>query len=297
MEPTGVVRPTPGDRKAEEPVSAIDSHDFRIGRVLGRCFSILFRDSLALTGLTIAFYVVLALTMALLFLVALLFVGDPGEILRQITQGGGQAQSIPIDPDAEAPMVILFIVWIPFFIFVYGLFYAFIIERAMQKSLGVSAGFRETFRRSIRAALPLVGVGFIATILFYLGLVLLIIPGIFVAIILCLSPAATVVERAGVFGGLARSAELTKGQRWRIFALLVIFLLVSTIPPYVVLFLFGAVGALLGPIGLGILSFIGALIATVYGAVLPPLYLTVMYHDLRLAKEGWSPESIAAVFD
>ena len=165
-------------------MSGIETVDFRIGRVLGRCFSILFRDSPLLTALTIAFYVLFVVAMVLVFLPALLFLDNPGEVLRQITENSGGGESVKLKPEEGTPIIILFVAAFPVAIFIYGLFYAFIIERAMQKSLGVSAGMNETFRRSIRATLPLVGVGFIVTVLFYIGFLFLLIPGIFVAIIL-----------------------------------------------------------------------------------------------------------------
>ena len=277
-------------------MTAVGSAEFSIGRVLGRFFSLLFKDSLALTGLTLLFYLSLAAIALVVFLVALLFVDDPVGAWQQLTQEG-EAQGAPLDPEAETPLVVLMLVAVPAGIFAYGVFMAFVIERGMQKSLGVSAGFRETLRRSVRAGLPLIGVGIMVTFLFYLGLFLLVIPGFIILTLVCLAPAAAVIERAGVFGSLSRSAALTKGHRWRVFALVVIFFLVSTIPPYAVLILFAVIGGIMGPIGLGIMSFIATLIVVVYSGVVTPLYAAVMYHDLKLAKEGWHPDSIAAVFD
>jgi len=122
---------------------------------------------------------------------------------------------------------------------------------------------------------------------------LLVIPGIIVFVITAAAVPAVVVERPGIWGSIKRSAELTKGNRWRVFALLVIFYIVIMGMAWV-LGLFGLPilvpdGTVFAIIVLYAWSGITTTFFAVFGAVL--------YHDLRIAKEGVSTEQIAAVFD
>jgi hypothetical protein len=100
-----------------------------------------------------------------------------------------------------------------------------------------------------------------------------------------------------VFGAFGRSAELTKGHRWAILGLGLVFWIISVI-----------IGLALAPLdsmlilsGEGISSM--ALVLLVNGIV-NVLTTTIMaagvaaiYYELRSIKEGIGPEQLAAVFD
>jgi len=102
--------------------------------------------------------------------------------------------------------------------------------------------------------------------------------------------AACVVDRRWPFSALRRSAQLTKGFRWRIFGLILLLLVTSTIVSF-------TVKLLASPLGGIPLTFVAGL---TWAAVIGAFYATVVavsYHDLRVAKEGMDIEQIAAVFD
>jgi MFS family permease len=128
---------------------------------------------------------------------------------------------------------------------------------------------------------------FVATIVaFILALV--------VFAILCtmwfVSVAACVVERKGPFGALGRSQALTKGNRWRIFGLMLLLFITSFIISLLI-------GLILSPIGSMIVTFLGNLAwSAIWGAYFATA-VAVSYHDLRVAKEGVDIEQIASVFD
>lgn len=104
---------------------------------------------------------------------------------------------------------------------------------------------------------------------------------------------ACVMEKKGIGAAIRRSVQLTTGHRWRVLGVMVIVWL----------------------IGAGVLAVLGALAfaATQAGSVLgPPALLalamaiyhalnatmaTVVYHDLRVAKEGIGTDVVARVFD
>ena len=148
------------------------------------------------------------------------------------------------------------------------------------QSLGAAAG----------RFLPLLGVGLVAGLATMFGAMLLIVPGLIIAIMWYVAGAACVVEKAGVFDSLKRSRELTKGYRWSIFGLLLLLLLLS---------MFGGIGVVLlakagAPLLLRtVIEFFWSVIVGGLGAVV----VGVVYHDLRVAKEGVDIEKLSNVFE
>ncbi len=144
-----------------------------------------------------------------------------------------------------------------------------------------------------RRAVPLLVAGVLAYLLVFLGTILLVVPGIWLACALAVVMPAVVVERPGVVGAIRRSFALTKGKRFSVF---VVFLLL-------VLVVMGA--AVLGSVLLPTLTAsIAPAIGTVVGALLNVVFGTlfwvapgVVYHDLRVAKEGVATAQLAAVFE
>jgi uncharacterized membrane protein len=158
---------------------------------------------------------------------------------------------------------------------------------------GRPAGLGECFGRGFATIVPVVLVSLLIAIMASIGMVLLIVPGIIVLVITAAAVPAAVVERPGIWGSIKRSAELTKGNRWRVFALMLIF--------YVVVM---AIGWVLGIVGLPVFSPDGSLFAIVllylWSGVTTAFFAVfgaVIYHDLRVAKEGATSAQIAAVFD
>jgi hypothetical protein len=94
----------------------------------------------------------------------------------------------------------------------------------------------------------------------------------------------------GPIKSLGRSSALTKGYRWRIFA-------IYLVPALII----GIAAAVLERIGLGIAGLVGnalvAYVVTAIGGAYQAIVNIVTYHDLRAVKEGLDIEQLAAVFD
>jgi hypothetical protein len=84
------------------------------------------------------------------------------------------------------------------------------------ESEGHRASFGECLFVGLRLFLPLVGVGIIIGLGFILGMMLLIIPAMFLLILWAVAIPAVVVEQNGIFRALGRSSQLTKGARWKV---------------------------------------------------------------------------------
>lgn len=99
--------------------------------------------------------------------------------------------------------------------------------------------------------LPLIGAGLIAGVCIGIGMILLIVPGLFLLTIWAVIAPAIVVEHRGVIEAFGRSRELVRGNGWQVFGVLfVIFVIVAV------------VGVVLGAIGAGIADGVGVRIVT-----------------------------------
>lgn len=129
--------------------------------------------------------------------------------------------------------------------------------------------------------LTLIAAGIIAGIAIGLGLILLIVPGLFLATILAVVAPVIVVERKGVFESFGRSRELVRGNGWQVLAVILIFFLILLVVGLV----FGVIGAIAGGVGRVIMEFVGSVIA----APLIALAASVLYFNLRGAKHEAPP--------
>ncbi|MDR1651171.1 MAG: hypothetical protein LBR87_05240, partial [Synergistaceae bacterium] len=100
--------------------------------------------------------------------------------------------------------------------FVYGVF---------QSMTGGRASFGSSFSRGLARFFPILGTVIIYTVVFSLGLILFLVPGVIVMNIWHVAVPCCVVERTGVMASLRRSSELTKGYRWQIFGLTILVFL------------------------------------------------------------------------
>ncbi len=117
-------------------------------------------------------------------------------------------------------------------------------------------------------------------ILIFVGFIFLIIPGIFLALMWAVAVPAMVAEDRGVFDSMSRSAELTKGNRWRMLGLLILIYVLMLVIFGVVLLL-----ALITPI-LGVI--VGLLVAIVVYPYIAIIF-AVLYYELLEARGEAKP--------
>lgn len=138
-------------------------------------------------------------------------------------------------------------------------------------------------------------------VLLFLALVpsfmLLVIPGIMLAMMWFVAVPACVVERTGVLGSFGRSRELTSGYRWPIFWLYVLFVVVMVLVAIVAGAVIGiSVFAVSGAVTSSAQIAIETIGTTISSAIISTLIASI-YYELRQIKEGIGPEALASVFD
>jgi len=99
---------------------------------------------------------------------------------------------------------------------------------------------------------------------------------------------ACLVEDLGPIASMIRSADLTKGYRWKIFGVMFLLALLSIVASILQIML-----AVYNQMAANILLISWSLVWLAYWNC----NIIMIYHDLRVAKEGVDTEQIAAIFD
>jgi hypothetical protein len=101
---------------------------------------------------------------------------------------------------------------------------AMLVYGAFQELRGKPVSLLQSLKVGWQRILPVIGLAICAFVLTALGLIVLIVPGLIVATMLFVATPVCVIERLELdpFSSMERSAQLTKGHRWKIFGLLVL---------------------------------------------------------------------------
>jgi hypothetical protein len=153
----------------------------------------------------------------------------------------------------------------------------------------------------LRFFFPLLGLGILMGLGLFLGFMLLIVPGVILSVMWVVAAPAVVAEKRGIMESFQRSRDLTRGSRWMIFAIIVVYFIIAMILGMVVAGVgFAGAGALATGAAAGRVS-IGALILTpivnVITYILSSAGVASIYYELRTVKEGAAPDQLASVFD
>lgn len=172
-----------------------------------------------------------------------------------------------------------------------------VVKAAVNGFNGKTTSFDSAFNVGIQMFLPLLGLGIVAGLGMGLGFIFLIVPGVILTVLWSVAAPAVVVEKRGILESLQRSRDLTRGYRWPVFGLLVIYMVLTWIVG-------GAIGGLNLALGgtfeagpnLGF-NLIAGPVVNVLSGVVASAGVASLYYELRTAKEGAGPEDLASVFD
>lgn len=180
---------------------------------------------------------------------------------------------------------------------IYGVTIALLVQMAYDAKQGNSRSLTTYFGPAFKAAAPIAILAIVSAILMMIGLVLLVVPGLWVYAVFSVMAPAVVIDKVG-FRGLGRSAELTKEYRWPVLGTLIVVGIVTVLLSVAVTFVSGLLISVIGVGGVGVVLslLISALLyAFTYG--LSGITVALIYARLREIKEGVSVDELAAVFD
>jgi hypothetical protein len=148
--------------------------------------------------------------------------------------------------------------------------------------------------QALRRVVPIIGLAAVTAVLVWIGIALLVVPGIIVALMFSVAVPVLMVEGKGVTASLSRSRELTRGLRWQLLGFFLAGLVGCMAANALVMlpfdFLLPQEGAI--TIAGAIIEAAVQLFTTVFLAVLP----VVAYHDLRSAKEDAGRAQLLEMF-
>jgi hypothetical protein len=241
-----------------------------------------------------------------MFAIAFLFSALPGGVIgyaSQYIQAGAIAnvEQGGQDPGASAIVVgLITLATVLFAIILAVVTQGALVRATIAHTEGRKAGFGESALAGLSMALPLLGLSLLLALAVMLGLFLLIVPGVMLYIIWSVASPALVAERSGVFAAFGRSRFLTKGARWKIFALqlviIVFYWMVSGAMGVLLLASYGLEGletaSTFFPWWYMVLNVIlQTVIAAIWGAIQTSLYV-----ELRDWKDGPDANALADIF-
>lgn len=146
----------------------------------------------------------------------------------------------------------------------------------------------------VRNIFPLLGIGLLYALGLGAGALIFLVPGLIIATMWCLAAPVRVVERRGVFASLGRSRDLTKGSRWAIFGLLVLYVILSAVIQAV---LGGLLGGLAGMAQRGPATLVVTPLISTLNGMVGAAGIAVLYAEIRRTRDGVGVSELAAVFD
>lgn len=254
---------------------------FRVGKVLSDTFSTFFANFLRFWALSLTAFAPMLVVMVLV-----------GVMAAAVGRDAAPA------PDAAFGSVGVFIVMMALmFVAVFHMMAA-ISYGAVEYQAGRKATFSAMFKAGLRALVPVLIAGILTGILYMIGAILLIVPGIIVLLMLSVATPAIVFERLGPFEGLRRSRELTSGHKWSILGFFILMFLVMMVANILIMMPLSLVSLTMpGEVGIQLVSGLASLLLTgaYYGFM--GSGVASVYTNLRAAKEGASADDIAKVFE
>jgi hypothetical protein len=166
--------------------------------------------------------------------------------------------------------------------------------------LGRPITFSQAWEEFKPRLLPLLGATLLSGLVITIGVILCILPGIYVGVLFSLIGPALVLERCGVGTAFTRSRVLVTGAWWRTFGILVLAAVISWVISWIISLPFGLLGAATNGFsteptaslsaGSLVLSTIGAIIASTITLPFSSAVNVLIYVDRRMRAEGMDIE-------
>jgi hypothetical protein len=238
--------------------------ELRRPRDVGR----LFADSLAVYGRYLWLFILLSAAVVVPADVIVQGVG-----LEMLTSSYDESPDIA---ETIVPSIVEFLVVAP-------IVAAICIYALHQIAAGERPSAAEVFVAGFEAFTPLFGAVLLAALGIALGFVLLIVPGIYLAIRWYFVPQAVVIEGARGAGALSRSTQIVTGYWWRTFGLVLLANIAIVIPGLLLVLPFSAIAE---STDRAVWQLVGSTIATSVTTPFVALFSTLLYYDLRARAES-----------
>lgn len=162
---------------------------------------------------------------------------------------------------------------------------------------GISPDWAASLRASLRRFLPLMLATILITLVPGIGLIFCIAPGVFLWTMWSVTPAALMAEQKGPLAAMSRSWQLVKGRFWPVLGAMILGYLLYWVVSQIISTVTAVVtvaGAMASDSFSFIPSVLGSVIVSILSAPFLAAMVTIIYFDLRVRKEGYDLELMAA---
>lgn len=160
--------------------------------------------------------------------------------------------------------------------------------------LGGSLTPQQAFSRATPFLGRLITAAFLSALLYAVGVLLLVLPGlIMICALVVTAPALVLENQPSATSAMGRSWQLTRGSRMRIFGAIIVALMLIAVPAIAL----GAIGGMLGIASENAALILVLLFQSVLQLLAYPFFYvltTLFYYDLRIRKEAYDLEMLAS---
>ena len=228
-----------------------------------------------------------------LLLIAVLFVGIP-------QAGFVWAQTFLAEQSGtESFLGLAFLIWLGGFLvtMICNVLMQGVVTHTVVADLqGRKTSLDESVGVALRSFWVLLAIGIVSGLAMTLGLILLVVPGILIFLVWMVAGPVAIAERPGVGRALERSRILTRGHRWWLLLVAIIYVAVS----WVLGIFAGIIGGVAGGYEPGALNVVNLVVGPAIQAISTLIWggmVAAAYVELRAVKEGGGKDSVAAIFD
>lgn len=166
------------------------------------------------------------------------------------------------------------------------------------RTTSVTEAYSRVMGRIVRVVLLTIVVGIGVGV----GVLLLVVPGIIFTMMWSLAVPVTVLEDRGIIDSISRSSELTKGSRWRIFVVWILFIVLSFAVGFLIQWPVGFVAGKAGPGaaasgGFQVAVAVAEFIAQCLVGPLATIAFSLLYYDQRVRKEAFDLQHMMETLD
>ncbi|MEN6334928.1 MAG: hypothetical protein ABFE01_11750 [Phycisphaerales bacterium] len=173
---------------------------------------------------------------------------------------------------------------------------AVLIKNVSEIYLGNDISVGQAYRSILPQAVTLILATICTTLVTWLGLLLLVVPGIIFSLWFSLTTSAIVVEGHSAIAGMSRSKALVAGNLGKVFAVG----LLAAIIAYLLSFSLGAVAGLLSTFvfqgsarAFSYLIFVATILSRTLAIPIGAAAYILLYYDLRIRKEGFDLQMLS----
>jgi hypothetical protein len=271
--------------------TSVSSRGFEVGRVISGTFAVIGRNFIP-------------------FILLALLLGGLPKLLVTLVQLRfiNQVNGVGVQWDYSPQMYVGWIVGGLVMLAAGFVLQAAIVHATVSDLNGRRVVIGDSLKVGLRNCLPLIGLAILLGLGVMIGFMLLLVPGLILLVMWAVAVPAKVVEKIGVMQAFSRSGDLTRGRRWPIFGLFLIYAVAAWLLSTIILAAFAPFALAKGlpssstavedfMHSINLIQLVASPIVATITTLISTTGAAVLYSELRGSREGVGPEALASVFD